>query len=141
MTAASPGIIATTMVNAYYETHEAYVFALAREMRKEYELILGRGYLLQLDAPDLAMERSVMFQDRPLAEFQELVETHVSAINAALEGLPSERVRLHCCWGNWEGPHVDDVALADVLPIIAEANVGALTSRSPIPATSTSSPR
>jgi 5-methyltetrahydropteroyltriglutamate--homocysteine methyltransferase len=126
MTAASPGIIATTMVNDYYATHEEYVFALAREMRKEYELIVARGYVLQLDAPDLAMERSVMFQDRPLAEFQEMIEIHVAAINAALEQIPPDRVRLHCCWGNWEGPHLQDVPLDDVLPIIVKANVGAL---------------
>jgi 5-methyltetrahydropteroyltriglutamate--homocysteine methyltransferase len=127
MTAASPGIIASTMLNAHYDSHEAYVFALAREMRKEYELILRRGYILQLDAPDLAMERCVMCQDQPLAEFQKMVETNVAAINKAIEGLPRERIRLHCCWGNWEGPHLDDVPLGDVLPIIVGAKVATLS--------------
>jgi 5-methyltetrahydropteroyltriglutamate--homocysteine methyltransferase len=126
MTAASPGIVATTMPNQFYESHEAYVFALARELRKEYELIVSRGYVLQLDAPDLAMERSVSFQNEPLSAFLGLVETHVEAINSAIDGLPHERVRLHCCWGNWEGPHVQDVPLSDVLPIIARAKVGAI---------------
>lgn len=127
MTAASPGIIATTMLNAHYDSHEAYVFALAREMRREYALILERGYVLQLDAPDLAMERCVMFQDLPLADFQEIVAIHVAAINQAIEGMPRDRIRLHCCWGNWEGPHVDDVPLADVLPLITQAKVGTLS--------------
>jgi len=127
MTAASPGIIATTMLNAHYDSHEAYVFALAREMRKEYALILERGYVLQLDAPDLAMERCVMCQDEPLSAFQKMVETNVAAINRAIEDLPRERIRLHCCWGNWEGPHLDDVPLADVLPLIVQAKVGTLS--------------
>jgi 5-methyltetrahydropteroyltriglutamate--homocysteine methyltransferase len=127
MTAASPGIVATTMPNQYYDSHHDYVLALARELRKEYSLVVSRGYVLQLDAPDLAMERSVAFQDEPLSAFQEMVEMHVAAINSAIEGLPRERVRLHCCWGNWEGPHVQDVPLADVLPLITEAKVGALS--------------
>jgi len=127
MTAASPGIIATTMLNAFYDSHERYVFALAREMRREYQLIIDRGYVLQLDAPDLAMERSVMFQNEPLGAFQKIVEMHVAAINQAIAGLPKHRIRLHCCWGNWEGPHVDDVPLADVLPLIAAAKVGTLS--------------
>jgi 5-methyltetrahydropteroyltriglutamate--homocysteine methyltransferase len=126
MTAASPGIVATTMPNQYYDSHETYVFALARELRKEYELIVSRGYVLQLDAPDLAMERSVAFQNEPLSAFLSLVELHVDALNRAIEGLPRERLRLHCCWGNWEGPHVQDVPLRDVLPIIGRASVGAI---------------
>lgn len=127
MTAASPGVVATTMQNAHYESHEAYVFALARELGKEYRLIVERGYVLQIDAPDLAMERTMMFQDKPLAEFLAAIEIHVAALNAALDGIAPERVRLHCCWGNWEGPHVHDVPLADILPVIAQAKVGALS--------------
>ena len=127
MTAASPGIVATTMQNAHYQSHEAYVFALARELAKEYRLIVDRGYVLQIDAPDLAMERTMMFQDKPLSEFLAAIEIHVAALNAALEGIAPERVRLHCCWGNWEGPHVHDVPLADILPVILGARVGGLS--------------
>jgi 5-methyltetrahydropteroyltriglutamate--homocysteine methyltransferase len=127
MTAASPGIIATTMHNSYYDSHENYVFALAREMRKEYELIVDRGFVLQLDAPDLAMERTMLFQDKPLSEFLAVVELHVAALNAALANIPKDRVRLHCCWGNWEGPHTHDVPLSDILPLLYTAKVGALS--------------
>jgi 5-methyltetrahydropteroyltriglutamate--homocysteine methyltransferase len=126
MTAASPGIIATTMLNAHYDSHEAYVFALARQMRKEYELI-ARDFILQIDAPDLAMERAILFADKTAPEFLKIAEMHVAAINEALAGIPRERVRLHCCWGNYEGPHVHDIPLADVLPVITQAKVGALS--------------
>lgn len=126
MTAASPGIIATTLLNAHYDSYEAYVFALAREMRKEYELI-ARDFILQIDAPDLAMERTVLFADKSAAEFIEIAEMHVAAVNEAVAGIPRERVRLHCCWGNYEGPHVHDVPLADILPVLTQAKVGALS--------------
>ena len=127
MTAASPGIIATTLLNAHYPSHEDYVFAVARQMRKEYELILSEGFTLQLDAPDLAMERTMLFQDKTTAEFLKIVEIHVAAINEAIAGFPRERIRLHCCWGNWEGPHNHDVPLKDVLGLLYEAKVGALS--------------
>jgi len=127
MSAASPGIIATTMLNAYYETHEAYVFAVAREMRKEYQLIVQQGFILQLDAPDLAMERTMLFQDKTTAEFLDIVAIHVAALNEALSGIPRDRIRLHCCWGNWEGPHVHDVPLDDILPLLYGARVGGLS--------------
>ena len=127
MTAAAPGIIATTMLNAHYDTHEAYVFALAREMRKEYELIARDGFILQIDSPDLALERTVLFQDKTNAEFIAVAEMHVAALNEALAGIPRERVRLHCCWGNNEGPHTHDIPLAEVLPVLTQARVGALS--------------
>lgn len=127
MTAASPGIIATTMLNGHYDSHEAYVFAIAREMRKEYELIADHGFILQLDAPDLAMERTMLFQDKSLKEFLAIAELHVAALNEAVRGIPKDRLRLHCCWGNWEGPHTHDVPLADILPVLYSANVGALS--------------
>ena len=120
MTAASPGIIATTMLNAHYDSHEAYVFALARQMRKEYELI-ARDFVLQIDAPDLAMERTVLFQDKTAAEFLKIAEMHVAALNEALAGIPRERVRLHCCWGNYDGPHIHDIPLSDILPVLYQA--------------------
>jgi 5-methyltetrahydropteroyltriglutamate--homocysteine methyltransferase len=127
MTSASPGIIATSLHNAHYDTYEDYVFALAAEMQKEYRLIVERGFILQIDAPDLAMERTVMFKDKPLADFLGAVELHIAALNTALEGIPADRVRVHCCWGNWDGPHVHDVDLADVLPLIYEVQAGALS--------------
>ena len=126
MTAAAPGIIATTMLNAHYDTHEAYVFALAREMKKEYELI-AKDFILQIDAPDLALERTVLFQDKTNAEFVAIAEMHVAALNEALANIPRERVRLHCCWGNNEGPHAHDIPLAEVFPVLCQARVGGLS--------------
>ncbi|MEI9889000.1 MAG: cobalamin-independent methionine synthase II family protein [Rhizomicrobium sp.] len=127
MTAPSPGIIATTMLNAHYDSHEAYVFALAKEMKKEYALIAARGLVLQIDAPDLAMERTMQFQDKTLAQFLDVARMHVAALNEAIAGIPREQVRLHCCWGNWEGPHVHDVPLADILPVLYGAKVAGLS--------------
>jgi 5-methyltetrahydropteroyltriglutamate--homocysteine methyltransferase len=127
MTAASPGIIATTMLNAYYDSHERYVFALAAQMRQEYELIHSRGLLLQLDCPDLAMERTRLFQHESLERFQEIVATHIDAINLAVANIPPERIRLHVCWGNNDSPHIYDVPLEAILPILYRAHVGALS--------------
>jgi 5-methyltetrahydropteroyltriglutamate--homocysteine methyltransferase len=126
MTAASPGIIALTMQNGYYPTYEDYVFAIAEEMRKEYELIVSKGLLLQLDCPDLAMERNTSYQDEPLSAFQDLVRLNIRAINRAVRNIPKDQVRMHVCWGNTEAPHHYDVPLADILPLLYEANVGAL---------------
>jgi 5-methyltetrahydropteroyltriglutamate--homocysteine methyltransferase len=127
MTAASPGIIATTMLNAYYDSHERYVFALAKEMQKEYELIHAKGLLLQIDCPDLAMERTFLFQHESLERFLQIVETHIAAINGAIANIPADRIRLHVCWGNYDGPHNHDVPLADILPLLYQAKVGALS--------------
>jgi 5-methyltetrahydropteroyltriglutamate--homocysteine methyltransferase len=127
MTAPSPGIVATTLINAHYDSHEAYVRALARELRHEYQAIHAAGLVLQIDAPDLAMERTMTFQECSDGEFARVCELHMEALSAALEGIPRERVRLHCCWGNWEGPHVHDIALASIWPVLARAPVGALS--------------
>ncbi|MQA87114.1 MAG: methionine synthase [Streptosporangiales bacterium] len=127
MTAASPGIVTTTLLNGYYDSHESYVQAVARELRKEYELIHSKGLLLQLDCPDLAMERVGLYRQDPLSRFQEVVETHIDAINQAVQNIPPEDIRLHVCWGNWDGPHDSDVALEDILPILYRARVGALS--------------
>ncbi len=128
MTAASPGIVCTTLRNGgYYDSHEAYVRAVAREMRREYELIHSRGYLLQLDCPDLAMEWHGMFQHGSLKAFQDAIAIHIEAINDACANIPRDRIRLHVCWGNYDGPHDSDVPLADILPVIREANVGAFS--------------
>ena len=126
MTAASPGIVALTLANRYYDSHEDYVFALAEELRKEYEIIIANGLTLQLDCPDLAMERHVSYQDEPLSSFRNLVALHIGAINHALTNIPRDQVRLHVCWGNSEGPHIYDVPLEDILDLLYEANVGAL---------------
>jgi 5-methyltetrahydropteroyltriglutamate--homocysteine methyltransferase len=126
MTAASPGVIATIMLDAYYGSHERYIRALAREMRKEYELIVARGFVLQLDCPDLAMERARFFQDETLDGFLQAVALHIDAINEAIANIPRDRVRLHLCWGNYDGPHTHDVPLEPLLPIVYRARVGAL---------------
>jgi 5-methyltetrahydropteroyltriglutamate--homocysteine methyltransferase len=115
------------MLDAYYGSHERYVRALAREMRKEYALIVSRGFVLQLDCPDLAMERARFFQDASLDKFLDAVALHVDAINEAIAGLPADRIRLHLCWGNYDGPHTHDVPLEPLLPIIYRARVGALS--------------
>lgn len=127
MTAASPGIICTTMLNAYYDSHERYVMAVAEQMRKEYEYIHAQGFVLQLDAPDLAMERTFLYQDLSVKEFQKIVELHIAAVNQAVQNIPADRIRLHICWGNYDGPHNHDVPLEDILPILYQAKVGALS--------------
>ena len=126
MSSPSPGIVATVMHNAYYADLETYVNALATELTVEYRTIVERGFVLQIDAPDLALERHTLFADKPLAEFLAFAQVVVAAINRALSGLPSERVRLHVCWGNYEGAHDLDVALADVWPVIAQVKAGAV---------------
>jgi 5-methyltetrahydropteroyltriglutamate--homocysteine methyltransferase len=127
MTAASPGIISTTMLNAHYESHDAYLDAIAREMRNEYLAINKAGLVLQIDAPDLAMDRTMMYRDLSDADFVKRCERHVAAINKGIEGIPRDRVRLHICYGNWEGPHIHDIALDKILPALYQAKVGALS--------------
>ena len=127
MTAASPGIIATTLLNAYYDSYEHYVMALARQMQREYEFIYSRGLTLQLDCPDLAMERTRYFQNDSLERFQEIVALHINAINLAIANIPPEHIRLHVCWGNYDGPHVHDVPLEAILPLLYQAKIGALS--------------
>jgi 5-methyltetrahydropteroyltriglutamate--homocysteine methyltransferase len=127
MTAPSPGIISTTMLNAWYDSQESYLAALAREMRNEYQTITQAGLLLQIDSPDLAMDRAMFYRDLSEADFVKAAETHVAALNMAIEGIPRDRVRLHCCWGNWDGPHVYDVPLGAILPVLYQARVGALS--------------
>ncbi|HZQ83592.1 MAG TPA: hypothetical protein VFA83_02080, partial [Acidimicrobiales bacterium] len=126
MTAVSPGMVAAVMENRHYPSLPEYVDAVADALRVEYRAIVDRGLLLQIDAPDLAMERHTLFADRPVGEFLQWVELFVGAINGALAGIDPSQVRLHVCWGNYEGPHTHDVALDDILPIISGANVGAL---------------
>jgi 5-methyltetrahydropteroyltriglutamate--homocysteine methyltransferase len=118
LNAASPGVVATFLPNQYYPTHEAYIEAVADAMRDEYETIAGAGFVLQVDCPDLAMARHTAFQDLSEAEFLKRAQFHVEALNHALAGVPSDQVRIHVCWGNYEGPHTHDVDLAKVLEII-----------------------
>ena len=123
-TAASPGILAAIVKNEHYATQGDYIAALGEALRIEYEAIVGAGYLLQIDAPDLALERHTSFKDRPLADFIGFVELVVATINKALVNVPRDRVRLHVCWGNYEGPHDRDVPLADIWPALQKADVG-----------------
>jgi 5-methyltetrahydropteroyltriglutamate--homocysteine methyltransferase len=126
MTAASPGIVVSVMQNRHYGTPAEYLRAVAAALSVEYRRIVEHGLLLQVDAPDLALERHQRFGDRPLREFMDWAELSVDALNAALEGIDARQVRLHVCWGNYEGPHTHDVALEDLLPVLYRAHVGAL---------------
>jgi len=126
MTAASPGIVAAAMEDRHYGSTERYVRAVAAALATEYRFIVEQGLLLQVDAPDLALERHVSFAERPLGEFLDWVELVVDALNEALAGIDPGRVRLHVCWGNYGGPHTHDVDLDHLLPLLYEARVGAL---------------
>jgi 5-methyltetrahydropteroyltriglutamate--homocysteine methyltransferase len=127
MTAPSPGIVSTTMLDAFYGSQDKYLSALSRELKNEYQAIHKAGLLLQIDAPDLAMDRTMMYRDLDDAQFVKAVERHVGAINDGIAGIPRERVRLHVCYGNWEGPHIHDVPLETILPALYQAQVGALS--------------
>jgi len=126
VTAASPGIIASAMGNAHYDSPETYVMAVADAMASEYEAVAAHGVLLQIDCPDLAMERHTAFADRPLDEFLDWVDLNIRALRHALRNVPADRVRMHVCWGNYEGPHVFDVPLEEILPRLYQIPVGAL---------------
>ena len=124
LTAPSPGIVAAALRNDHYPSEEAYLAALGDALRVEYEAIVNHGFLLQLDCPDLAMERHMSYQDRPLGDFLGFVDRVVATINTALANIPRDRVRLHACWGNYEGPHDCDVELHEIMPILRKLHVG-----------------
>jgi len=124
MSAPSPGILATAVRNEHYDTLANYLAALGQALKVEYEAIVGSGLLLQIDAPDLALERHITYKDKPVAEFVAFVEQVVATINDALRNVPRDRVRLHVCWGNSESPHDCDVPLEDILPALQQASVG-----------------
>ena len=126
MTAPSPGIVATAMEDTFYGDMESYVGALATALKTEYDAIHRAGHILQLDCPDLAMERHTYFGDRSEREFLEFVDMVIVAIARALSDVPKECVRMHVCWGNYNGPHDVDVPLKSILPSLVNANVGAL---------------
>jgi 5-methyltetrahydropteroyltriglutamate--homocysteine methyltransferase len=125
-TAPSPGIVACGMQNEYYRSLSEYVNAVAAALKTEYDAIAAQGFILQIDGPDLAMERHRLFADRPLGEFLDFLDLTISAINSALVNVPRDQVRLHVCWGNYEGPHNFDVPLDDLLPHLYQARVGGL---------------
>jgi 5-methyltetrahydropteroyltriglutamate--homocysteine methyltransferase len=126
MNAASPGVIALFQPNDYYRTQDEYLEALAAALQAEYESIVRAGITLQIDAPDLAMGRHTMYRDRSLEEFDTLAARHIEVLNYALRNVPAERVRMHVCWGNYEGPHHYDIPLARLLPIVLKAKPQAL---------------
>ncbi|MCH9006358.1 MAG: cobalamin-independent methionine synthase II family protein [Proteobacteria bacterium] len=126
MNSASPGVIALFQPNEYYKNHDEYLEALAEAMRVEYEGIVAAGFLLQLDSPDLGLGRHMLFADKPDEDYQRLAGTHVEVLNHALRNIPADRVRMHVCWGNYEGPHHYDAPMSMVLPVALKANIGAL---------------
>ena len=121
MNSASPGVIALFQPNEHYATQDDYLEALAEAMRPEYEAIVGAGLILQLDSPDLGLGRHMMYKDRSDAEYLTLIGGHVEALNHALRNVPADRVRMHVCWGNYEGPHCCDVEMGVILPTLMKA--------------------
>ena len=127
LNAASPGVVSSFQPNRYYPTHAAYVEAVGEVMRQEYEAIVSAGFVLQLDCPDLAMSRHTGFQDLTEEEFLRRAAHHVEVLNETLRNIPAESVRMHMCWGNYEGPHDHDIALEKVLGIILKAKPQAIS--------------
>jgi 5-methyltetrahydropteroyltriglutamate--homocysteine methyltransferase len=121
LSAASPGVISLFFRNTHYASHEAYVFAIAEAMRQEYEAVARAGLILQIDCPDLAMGRHIQFASLSLEEFRRMARLHIEALNHALANIPPEQLRMHVCWGNYEGPHHYDVPLADIIDIVFTA--------------------
>ena len=126
LNAASPGVIALFQPNDYYRTQDEYLGALAEALRSEYEAIVTAGIVLQIDAPDLAMGRHTMYRHRSMQEFESLAAQHIEVLNHALRNVPADRVRMHVCWGNYEGPHHHDVPMQRLLPIVLKAKPQAL---------------
>jgi 5-methyltetrahydropteroyltriglutamate--homocysteine methyltransferase len=126
LNAASPGVVALFQPNDFYPTQDDYLEALAEGMRVEYEAIVAAGFLVQIDAPDLAMGRHTMYRNRSVEEFLELAAMHIEVLNHALRNIPAEKARMHVCWGNYEGPHHHDIPLAQLLPVVVKAKPQAL---------------
>lgn len=127
LNAASPGVVASFLPNQYYPSHESYVAAVAEAMREEYEAIVGAGFVLQIDCPDLAMSRHATFQDLSEADFLKRAQFHVEALNHAVAKIPADMLRVHICWGNYEGPHNYDIDLAKILRIVLGVNAMGLS--------------
>jgi 5-methyltetrahydropteroyltriglutamate--homocysteine methyltransferase len=127
MSAASPGLISLFFHNGHYPSHEAYLEAIAEAMRHEYEAVVGAGFVLQLDCPDLAMGRHIQNAHLTTAEFRKAAGLHIEALNHALRNIPADRARIHLCWGNYEGPHHCDVPLADIIEVVFTAKPAGLS--------------
>jgi 5-methyltetrahydropteroyltriglutamate--homocysteine methyltransferase len=127
MSAASPGVVSLFFRNEYYPSQEKYLEAIANAMRHEYEAVAKAGFVLQIDCPDLAMGRHIQYADLSLAEFRKRARLHIEALNYALTNIPAEQLRMHLCWGNYEGPHHCDVPLADIVDIVFLAKPNAIS--------------
>jgi 5-methyltetrahydropteroyltriglutamate--homocysteine methyltransferase len=127
LSAASPGLVSLFFHNGHYKSHEAYLDAIAEAMRQEYETVVGAGFILQLDCPDLAMGRHIQHADLTTAEFRKAAALHIEALNHALRNVPADRARVHLCWGNYEGPHHCDVPLADIVDVVFTAKPAGLS--------------
>lgn len=121
LTAASPGVVALFQVNKYFSSHEEYISALVPELAKEYAKIVENGFLLQLDCPDLAMGRHHAYAKLSEKEFLRIAEINIAALNAATADLPSDKIRMHLCWGNWHGPHHKDISVEKIFKIVMSA--------------------
>jgi len=127
ISAASPGVISLFFRNEYYADQEAYLFAIAEAMRGEYEAIAASGAMVQIDCPDLAMGRHIQYADLSIEEFRKRARLHIEALNHALSAIPPEQVRMHLCWGNYEGPHHCDVPLADIIDVVFTARAATIS--------------
>jgi len=127
MSAASPGVIALFFKNLHYPSHEAYLYAIAEAMRHEYEAVHKAGMVLQIDCPDLAMGRHIQYADLSTAEFRKRASLNVEVLNHALQNIPAEQLRMHVCWGNYEGPHHCDVPFSDIVDVVFQAKPSAIS--------------
>jgi 5-methyltetrahydropteroyltriglutamate--homocysteine methyltransferase len=127
MSAASPGVVSLFFRNDYYKDFETYIYAIADAMRYEYEIVSKAGFVLQIDCPDLGMGRHIQYADLSLADFRKRAQLHVEALNHAVANIPAEQLRMHVCWGNYEGPHHRDVPMADIIDIVFSAKPNAIS--------------
>ncbi|MBI1201648.1 MAG: epoxyalkane--coenzyme M transferase [Rhodopseudomonas sp.] len=127
MSAASPGVVSLFFRNDYYKDFETYIYAIADAMRHEYETVAKAGFVLQIDCPDLAMGRHIQYADLDLPAFRKRAQLHVEALNHAVANIPAEQLRMHVCWGNYEGPHHRDVPMADIIDIVFAAKPCAIS--------------
>src|SRR6185437_11812660 len=127
MSAASPGVVSLFFRNEHYKDFETYIYAIADAMRHEYETVAKAGFVLQIDCPDLAMGRHIQYADLSLSDFRKRARLHIEALNHAVANIPAEQLRMHLCWGNYEGPHHRDVPLADIIDIVFTAKPDAIS--------------
>jgi 5-methyltetrahydropteroyltriglutamate--homocysteine methyltransferase len=127
MSAASPGVVSLFFRNDHYKDHETYLYAIADAMRDEYETVANAGFVLQIDCPDLGMGRHIQYADLDLKEFRKRIAVHIEALNHATQNIPTDQLRMHLCWGNYEGPHHCDVPLADIVDIVFKARPSAIS--------------